>query len=72
MLFQLRDQHTREHLLAELDRHDGVTALADDVDGRVLLRVTVPDMTPAAWDARAAVYMYDDRAVLLSECPERE
>lgn len=65
LTFKLSDTSQMPDLLREFALHDDVVARADR-DG-VVLTVETGDSTPAMWDVRATVGMFDDQAVEVTQ-----
>jgi len=62
LVFTLSDPRAQVDLLHEFTLHDGVVATADEIDGSPAIRIETHDSVSTAWDVRATVGMFDDRA----------
>jgi hypothetical protein len=60
--FALSAPHLQHDLLHEFSLHHDVVAVIEQRDGVCALRVETSDAPLAAWDVRATVGMFDDRA----------
>jgi hypothetical protein len=62
LVFALSDPRAQTDLLREFALHDGVVAVADQIDGSPAIRVEARDAVDVLWDVRATVGMFDDHA----------
>lgn len=64
--FALSASHLQHDLLREFALHHDVVAVVEQRDGICLLRVETSDTPGAAWEVRATIGMFDDRATEIS------